>query len=111
MKQHTPGPWKRRDSRTESGQRTIEIWRHEPNESPITRIATVHTQPVPIKHGDHVLNALLIAAAPELLEALTSMVDMFERHIDGRPGPDDAAQRWDAARSAIAKATGETVEA
>lgn len=51
-------------------------------------------------------NASLIAAAPELLEALASMVEMFERHMDGRPGPDDAAQRWDAARAAISKAEG-----
>lgn len=49
----------------------------------------------------------LIAAAPDLLAALRDMVDMFERHIDGRPGPDDAAMRWDAARDAIAKATGQ----
>jgi len=47
----------------------------------------------------------LIAAAPDLLAALESMVDMFERHIDGREGPDDAADRWDAAQAAIDKAT------
>jgi len=33
------------------------------------------------------------------------MVDMFERHIEGRPGPDDAADRWDCARAAIEKAS------
>jgi len=44
--------------------------------------------------------------APELLEMLKLMVDMFERHIEGREGPDDAAIRWDMARAAIAKATG-----
>jgi hypothetical protein len=36
-------------------------------------------------------------------DALRGMVDMFERHIDGRPGPDDAAVRWDAARAALAR--------
>lgn len=51
-------------------------------------------------------NAHLIAAAPELLASLELMVDMFERHIEGRPGPDDAANRWDLARAAIAKARG-----
>jgi len=50
-------------------------------------------------------NTRLIAAAPELLDALRRMVDMFERHIDARPGPDDAADRWDCARAAIEKAT------
>ena len=48
----------------------------------------------------------LAATAPELLTALKSMVDMFERHIEGREGPDDAAVRWDNAREAIAKAEG-----
>ena len=49
-------------------------------------------------------NARLIAAAPRLLESLRLMVDMFERHIDGREGPDDAAARWDMAREAITAA-------
>jgi hypothetical protein len=47
----------------------------------------------------------LIAASPDLLESLCEMVDMFERHINGQPGPDDAAARYDRARAAIAKAT------
>ena len=45
----------------------------------------------------------------EILTTLRDMVDMFERHIDGRPGPDDAAQRWDAARAAIEKEYGSEV--
>ena len=39
----------------------------------------------------------------DLVESLEGMVDMFERHIDGREGPDDAADRWDNARDAIAQ--------
>ena len=72
---HTPGPWKRRDDSTPSGQRQIQVWRHEPNELPITSIATIHKQPCPIEHGDHVANAALIAAAPELLEALRGLLE------------------------------------
>jgi hypothetical protein len=53
-------------------------------------------------------NPDLLDAAPDMLGALVEMVDMFERHLDGRTGPDDAAQRWDNARAAIAKAKGET---
>jgi len=37
----------------------------------------------------------------ELVHSLRDMVDMFERHIKGQPGPDDAAQRWDRARSIL----------
>jgi hypothetical protein len=33
--------------------------------------------------------------------ALAGMVDMFERHIDGREGPDNSAQRWDLARAVL----------
>lgn len=51
-------------------------------------------------------NARLISAAPELLEALRLMLSMFEKHICGLPGPDDAADRWDKARAAIDKAMG-----
>jgi mono/diheme cytochrome c family protein len=38
--------------------------------------------------------------------ALRGMVEMFEHRIYNRPGPVDAAQRWDAARAAIEKAEG-----
>lgn len=37
----------------------------------------------------------------ELIHALKGMVEMFEYHIKGQPGPDDAAQRWDRARSIL----------
>jgi hypothetical protein len=37
-----------------------------------------------------------------IIDALKGMIDMFERHIAGREGPDDAAQRYDRARDALA---------
>ena len=90
---HTPGPWK-----FDGG----EVW------APQGR-GPDHAANVCKMTGDsqsRAANASLIAAAPELLEALRRMVDMFERHLDGRVGPDDAAGRWDSARDAIAKAEG-----
>jgi len=36
-----------------------------------------------------------------LLDALRDMVDMFERHIDSREGPDNAAERYDTARAVL----------
>lgn len=87
---HTPGPWtlKRTIVRAESG---------EP-------IALVHMQP---EGFAKVLgNGRLIAAAPKLLESLEEMEDMFARRMNDEPGPDDAAQRWDRARAAIAQAKG-----
>ncbi len=49
---------------------------------------------------------LVMAAAPDLLDALAGMMDMFERHLNGLAGPDDAAARYDRARAALAKAVG-----
>ena len=46
----------------------------------------------------------------DLLAALRGMVEMFEHRIYNRPGPIDAAQRWDAARAASAKAEGKNDE-
>ena len=50
-------------------------------------------------------NARLIAAAPELLEALEQMVSVF-LDTEGRHG-ESKNDAMDAARAAIAKATGE----
>lgn len=89
MSKHTPGPWK---ATFKAGTYLIQSpeWR--------TIALAGYTD------SEDDANARLIAAAPDLLEAIRSMVDMFERHIDGREGPDDAAARWDKARAAIAKA-------
>lgn len=45
-----------------------------------------------------------LAAVPDLIVSLRDMTDMFERHINGQEGPDDAAQRYDAAREALKNA-------
>lgn len=60
----------------------------------------------PIYHDDAVANARLIAAAPELLEALIEMVRDFG--VDGLGGEfeDGECKVVDKARAAIAKATG-----
>lgn len=45
--------------------------------------------------------ARLFSNADELWESLHDMVEMFQRHIDGKPGPDDAAERFDRAREVL----------
>jgi hypothetical protein len=93
---HTPGPWR------------VEI----SNKSPSLNIVGANNYPIgripctPSICSDDEANARLIAAAPDLLSALRDMTDMFEHHINGLLGPDDAAARWDNARAAVAKATG-----
>lgn len=96
MSGHTPGPW-------------LTQWEHGGDESILSRdggmhmIATCHAEDgrvIPSK-----ANARLIAAAPELLEALIKLADAF----DDLAGFEDVGNR-DAsfqARKAIAKATGE----
>lgn len=88
MTTHTPGPWHRG---TRFGQ---ELYVFGPSDVAI--IQAVNRRDVP-----------LIAAAPDLLEALKRMED-WVRDIDDEDSrvPIDIRQQ---ARAAIAKATGETI--
>lgn len=98
---HTPGPW------IGAGPSfggplplyTTEIiteWEDEDEGSP-----TICFLPFTHNDDENEANALLIAAAPELLEALQSCADIL-RHEGVWPGAEARA------RAAIAKATGET---
>lgn len=75
---HTPGPW-----RVCKDQGELEVWRHEPNEVPITRIARISRQPIPSEHGDHVANAQLIADVPELLRILDAAASALSVEHNG----------------------------
>lgn len=98
---HTPGPWSARQTRLGS-------WRIEGPRlassshrlSPIVLADVLsHGQLPP---GETVANARLIAAAPELLEALQKVSDVYD-------GPGNNLEWFKAiqqARAAIAKATG-----
>lgn len=93
MAQHTPGPWSH-------GELSGDIL--DPRGRSICEILDANGEPhggVPIKQAE--ANARLIAAAPELLNALKEMLrSMVGRHDESVP----AVER---ARAAIAKATGE----
>jgi hypothetical protein len=89
--QHTPGPW----HIDRYGKHPRAVW------------GATNALPVAIIHSDGTssaandANARLIAAAPELLEALCMVLDDPDA-LDGRP------LTYECARAAIAKATGET---
>lgn len=83
--QHTPGPWKATFRRT-----VMHI------HSDSKKIASMGSGHVGLSHEDDA-NARLIAAAPDLLNALSVLADAAEAR--GIPA--------DAARTAIAKARGE----
>lgn len=100
---HTPGPWEVfSNSFIEAGVRAA----NNPYGTDFEfRIAEVsgdwRDEP---KGGAAAANARLIAAAPELLEALTAMVDAHDRWLGSdRPDAKEAMKR---ARAAIAKAEG-----
>ena len=93
MNKHTPGPWRVVDSWNDymvEGQNGEEIiWQDGPHNTPTINKA----------------NARLIAAAPDLLEALESMLQSFLITQSLDDYPIDAP--CNKARAAIAKAKGE----
>ena len=97
----TPGPW---------------YFRLEAVRTVIFHKTVVGEKAIAVGAGsypDHIANARLIAAAPDLLEALTRMCQVFPTDVDMAEAGwnareiDDACNAYDAARAAIAKATGE----
>ena len=102
MTEHTPGPWSWRDD-INSGE-----WNLSPGV-----LITPDTDGTP--GGDKIdqANARLIAAAPELLEALEAIKDkMHAAPVSCHPDDMDAQLDFqqhiaDVCRAAIAKATGE----
>ena len=83
---HTPGPWIAECNciRSEQGNQRFDL------------VAIV-----PLNHDEWGANARLISAAPELLEALQMLMPQEPQEADSY----DRAM-WEAARAAIAKATG-----
>ena len=98
---HTPGPWKVRVSHN-GALRGYSI-EHE-DETLRSIVARNWEHELCEEHGNSLPNARLIAAAPELLEALEAVLPDLEHYVATHgPGPD---KRLAAAREAIAKATG-----
>jgi hypothetical protein len=48
-----------------------------------------------------IVRAITRIATGQALASLREMVDMFEKHVTGAPGPNDAAARWDRAREVL----------
>lgn len=86
---HTPGPWVRIGTDVGTA------------DCAIASISVMSV--VTMKRDEREANAILIAAAPELLQALKQMLDAF--HHDPLGGSQDAAV--EAALDAVAKAQGE----
>lgn len=91
MTKHTPGPWLFDE---ESGAITT----HKRIAKGIARIVTVRLGWAEPFESEQIANARLIAAAPDLLEALCMVLDDPDA-LDGRP------RTYECVREAIAKAT------
>ncbi len=83
---YTPGPWEQRNNRVFSGGKCI---------CSNVNAASPTTQNIAEDVAMSIANAKLIAAAPELLEALVALVECEQT----------TPELWEAARAAIAKAT------
>lgn len=98
--QHTPGPWKLEDESSTGPRGDASIHYDIPS------VGSIYLGDVNIKRDPELLetmqaNARLIAAAPELLEALKELVEAI---WDGRLESEGAETFTDPARAAIAKA-------
>ncbi len=105
---HTPGPWY-----ALRGQRNISI-RHKTGDRllPMVNVASVRGQfPTDCPYGSSEANARLIAAAPELLDALIALLSVAPSKAPGAGlivgAEEKHANALQAARAAIKKATGD----
>ncbi|MBY5821451.1 hypothetical protein [Rhizobium leguminosarum] len=98
--QHTKGPWTLSEETHRDGLRSKLL-----HGMPEGMLAIIRVEHQGRYYGD--ANARLIAAAPELLEALTALVDINENGgpFGGELYRDRVERAFDAARTAIAKAT------
>lgn len=108
MSAHTPGPWvfgnwADKKQGEPDGASWVEIWSLQDGEDALPFVAC--------KHQDQLANARLIAAAPELLEALKDMLEVHGVRWEHVRADSSIPQSWvelsDKARAAIAKATPE----
>lgn len=121
MNKHTPGPWTTGEPLAlfEGGSTRFHISQEDgaPYTSNYSDVAQFLAETIPGEKLEvQKANALLIAAAPDMLEALQRVVAaekaVNSMYWDGRGGDEPAVIREfensvDAARAAIAKATGE----
>ena len=103
MSEHTPGPWVFECE--DVGSYGSTFWLDSENGEEIISQSEDPYEGVLIKGGDFIANARLIAAAPDLLEALQDMYEWHEIQEDPEWHGSPLEQR---SSKAIAKAKGET---
>lgn len=101
---HTPGPW-----RLDTGRNRIMVYGLQHS---VCRISLGYSgEPSSVRHlNRRISDARLIAAAPDLLTALIGLAPILataESNASGNPEWEAVSSRINAARAAIAKATGQ----
>lgn len=100
MAKHTPGPWV-----VEENSSPPLIWGND-YEKPVAEVE-LHRSYADYVDGEAQANARLIAAAPDMLEALENLVAKYNAMQDGNIGAQLTNGDFFAARAAIAKAKGQ----
>jgi len=104
---HTPGPWLVWDSKgTARIDHTTGVYRQPDSDD--ERIIALCDQDLLLSSDEQLANARLIAAAPELLEALEELDRLLDYTKSGAFSHYDRAKCVVVARTAIAKACGES---
>ncbi len=103
MSKWTPGPWSVGSSDLPVSRMSIHCKGHK-DSCHSTVALMVSRGVIGISHDEEFANARLIAAAPDLLEALKDCVAVMDRELAGLKV---IQPELSAARAAIAKATGE----
>ena len=99
---HTPGPWMLSQTKHESVVDSwhIDIGKHKIPLFPYKRIYSEdRTQSGLVTDAEHIADARLIAAAPDLLDALQQLCNERKAGLA-------SLETWEKARAAIAKAEG-----
>ena len=107
MSEHTKDPW--RVTRTGSGGIIVRMESAKKTRFCASQYAAIggFDRSDPEQLADALLNACLVAAAPELLEALEALVNDFGQYGYGGKFEDGECRVIDMARNAIAKAIGD----
>jgi len=102
MSKHTPGPWSARSEDSEGG------YSIEPRDEPNSRVVICARPPWSGRADESRANARLIAAAPELLEALVWLTNTTcDVGKSGEPPTmNEHIEAIEAAKAAITKAEG-----
>ena len=107
---HTQGPWEIRATRIDDNAFISDIQApNQDNPSQSGSNPTVATTWYRPDDGEAEANARLIAAAPDLLEALNELVNWFGMDRSDWDGWEGVNEVLDSASNAIAKATGKEV--